>query len=78
MYLLQLGWPIADADDYHSAANKQKMIDGIPLTDEASTATKLLSVSQFMCSVIILPFLQMWLWKNFWLYLVNFSTANTD
>lgn len=36
MYLLQLGWPIADADDYHSPANKQKMTDGIPLTDEAS------------------------------------------
>jgi len=34
--LLQLGWPLADADDYHPAANKQKMNEGIPLTDEAS------------------------------------------
>jgi gluconokinase len=28
------GWQFADADDYHSAANKQKMHAGIPLTDE--------------------------------------------
>jgi gluconokinase len=29
----QLGWEFADADDYHSAANIQKMTNGIPLTD---------------------------------------------
>src|SRR5882724_4711566 len=29
----QLGWQFADADDFHSAANKQKMSQGIPLTD---------------------------------------------
>ncbi len=29
----QLGWQFADADDYHSAANKDKMRHGIPLTD---------------------------------------------
>lgn len=28
------GWPFADADDFHSAANKAKMRAGIPLTDE--------------------------------------------
>ena len=29
-----LGWEFADADDYHSAANVEKMASGIPLTDE--------------------------------------------
>jgi gluconokinase len=29
----QLGWQFADADDYHPAANIEKMRDGIPLTD---------------------------------------------
>jgi gluconokinase len=29
----QLGWAFADADDYHSAANVEKMRNGIPLTD---------------------------------------------
>jgi len=28
-----LGWQFADADDYHSAANIEKMRNGIPLTD---------------------------------------------
>lgn len=28
------GWPFADADDFHSAANRTKMHAGIPLTDE--------------------------------------------
>lgn len=27
------GWPFAEGDDYHSAANKQKMHTGQPLTD---------------------------------------------
>lgn len=30
----RLGWSFADADDFHSAANKAKMSAGIPLTDE--------------------------------------------
>jgi gluconokinase len=30
----RLGWDFADADDFHSAANKAKMSAGIPLTDE--------------------------------------------
>jgi gluconokinase len=30
----KLGWQFADADDFHSAANVQKMHDGIALTDE--------------------------------------------
>ncbi|MGA2430217.1 MAG: gluconokinase [Candidatus Acidiferrum sp.] len=29
----RLGWEYADADDFHSAANKDKMHRGIPLTD---------------------------------------------
>jgi gluconokinase len=29
----RLGWLFADADDFHSAANKEKMHKGIPLTD---------------------------------------------
>src|SRR5437868_4405381 len=28
-----LGWEFADGDDYHSAANVEKMRNGIPLTD---------------------------------------------
>jgi gluconokinase len=28
------GWSFAEGDDYHSAANKQKMHSGVPLTDE--------------------------------------------
>lgn len=30
----RLGWSFADADDFHSDANKAKMSAGIPLTDE--------------------------------------------
>lgn len=30
----QLGWTFADADDFHSAANVEKIRHGIPLTDE--------------------------------------------
>src|SRR5258708_13473070 len=29
----RLAWHFADADDFHSAANKEKMHKGIPLTD---------------------------------------------
>jgi gluconokinase len=29
----RVGWPFLDADDFHSAANKNKMHQGIPLTD---------------------------------------------
>jgi len=29
----RLGWLFADADDFHSAANKAKMHQGVPLTD---------------------------------------------
>ena len=29
----RLGWPFADADDFHPAANVAKMRAGIPLTD---------------------------------------------
>jgi gluconokinase len=29
----RLKWPFADADDFHSPANKEKMHQGIPLTD---------------------------------------------
>ena len=50
MYLLQLGWPLADGDDYHPAANIQKMIDGIPLTDEAS-----IIFSELIFSICCIP-----------------------
>jgi gluconokinase len=30
----ELGWHFADADDYHSAANVERMRNGVPLTDE--------------------------------------------
>jgi gluconokinase len=30
----KLGWEFADADDYHPAANVEKMRNGIPLSDE--------------------------------------------
>jgi len=33
MLASQLGWEFADADDYHPAANVEKMRNGIPLTD---------------------------------------------
>ena len=33
MLAAQLGWEFADADDYHPAANVEKMRNGIPLTD---------------------------------------------
>jgi gluconokinase len=29
----EMGWEFADADDYHAAANVEKMRNGIPLTD---------------------------------------------
>ena len=33
MLAKELGWEFADADDFHSAANKEKMSRGIPLND---------------------------------------------
>lgn len=30
----RMGWPMAEGDDYHSAANKAKMAAGVPLNDE--------------------------------------------
>jgi len=33
MLASQLGWEFADGDDYHQAANAEKMRKGIPLTD---------------------------------------------
>jgi gluconokinase len=35
MLSARLGWRFEDADDYHSAVNKEKMRSGVPLTDEA-------------------------------------------
>ena len=34
MLARQLGWTFLDADDFHPAANIEKMTKGIPLTDE--------------------------------------------
>jgi gluconokinase len=31
---LALGWPLIEGDDFHAAASKDKMRQGIPLTDE--------------------------------------------
>jgi gluconokinase len=33
----ELGWPFYDADDFHPAANVEKMRQGIPLTDDDRT-----------------------------------------
>jgi len=33
----QLQWPFADADDFHSEANKKKMAEGCPLNDQVTT-----------------------------------------
>lgn len=33
----ELGWPYFEADDFHSAANKEKMGHGIPLNDDDRT-----------------------------------------
>jgi len=33
LFAATLGWEFADGDDYHSAANIEKMRSGIPLTD---------------------------------------------
>jgi len=33
----RLGWAFADADDFHPAANVEKMRGGVPLTDEDRT-----------------------------------------
>lgn len=30
----ELGWPFYDADDFHNEANRNKMSQGIPLTDD--------------------------------------------
>ena len=30
----ELGWPFYDADDFHNEANRNKMAQGIPLTDD--------------------------------------------
>jgi gluconokinase len=30
----ELGWPFYDGDSYHSAANIERMRDGVPLTDQ--------------------------------------------
>src|SRR5260221_3694862 len=41
----QLGWDFVDADQFHSAANKEKMHQGIPLTD-ADRAAWLAAIHQ--------------------------------
>lgn len=41
------GWEYAEGDDYHSAANREKMHNGIPLTDE-DRAPWLASLHQVM------------------------------
>jgi gluconokinase len=46
-----LGWDFADADDYHSTTNVEKMRNGIPLTD-ADRAPWLASLRALICSWI--------------------------
>src|SRR4051812_37542304 len=41
----KLGWPYFEADDFHSAANKEKMGRGIPL-DDADRAPWLAAIRQ--------------------------------
>ena len=43
----ELGWNFHDADDFHSAANKDKMSRGVPLTDE-DRADWLMSLRQLL------------------------------
>ena len=47
-----LGWDFADADDYHSTTNLDKMRNGIPLTD-ADRAPWLASLRALICSWIM-------------------------
>lgn len=47
----ELRWTFYDADDYHSAANKEKMRAGIPLTDEDRQAW-LLSLRDLISGVL--------------------------
>ena len=37
MLAQELGWQFYDADDFHPPANREKMAQGIPLTDEDRT-----------------------------------------
>jgi gluconokinase len=45
-----LGWPFYDGDDFHPAANIQRMTQGIALTDE-DRAGWLDALSQLVCSL---------------------------
>lgn len=47
-----MGWDFADADNYHSAANLEKMRSGIPLTD-ADRAPWLESLRQMIADAIM-------------------------
>lgn len=47
----EMDWSFYDADDYHSAANKEKMHSGIPLTDEDRQAW-LLSLRDLISCVL--------------------------
>ena len=59
MLAQRLGWLFLDADDFHSAANKEKMHHGIPLTDAdrapwlAAIHDELVRQDQLGCSVAL-------------------------
>ena len=48
----ELGWKFYDADDFHSAANKDKMSRGVPLTD-SDRADWLMSLRELLNQNII-------------------------
>jgi gluconokinase len=59
MLARRLGWRFLDADDFHSAANKEKMHRGIPLTDAdrapwlAAIHTELMRQNEQRSSVVL-------------------------
>jgi gluconokinase len=59
MLAKRLGWLFLDADDFHSASNKEKMHRGIPLTDAdrapwlAAIHEELVRQNEQRCSVVL-------------------------
>ena len=59
MLAKRLGWRFLDADDLHSASNKEKMHSGIPLTDAdrapwlAAIHAELVRQNELGCSVVL-------------------------
>ena len=47
----ELGWRFVDADDFHSASNKEKMSHGIPL-DDADRGPWLRAIHDFVANLV--------------------------